>query len=317
VKAVVYERFGPPEVLHLTEMAKPSPSPNEVLIRVHATTVTAADWRSRSKIVPRGLAVVAGLALGVSKPKHPILGTELAGVVDAVGSAVTHFKTGDRVFAFPGLRMGAYVEYVALPEEGPVAHSPANLSDEEAAALSFGGVTALRFFQKGRLQRGERVLINGASGGVGTAAVQLARHFGALITGVCSTANVELVKSLGAERVIDYTKEDFTRSGETYDVIMDTAGTAPWSRCKGSLKPGGRLLLVLGDVGGAFSSLAHRNVVFGSPPPYPDELRFLAQLAERGEYRPVIDRRYPFDQVVQAHQYVDQGHKKGNVVLAV
>jgi NADPH:quinone reductase-like Zn-dependent oxidoreductase len=317
MRAIVCEQFGPPEVLHLKDVPKPSPGDDEVLVKVRATTVTAADWRCRSKTVPRGMGLAAGMFLGFTRPRHPILGTELAGVVESVGKAVTRFKAGDRVFAFPGLSMGCHVEYRCIAHDGPIAISPANLSDEEAAALSFGGVTALRFLAKGKIERGQAVLVNGASGGVGTAAVQIAKHFGATVTGVCSAANVALVRSLGAYDVVDYTQEDFTRSGKTYDIIVDTAGTAPLPRCRGSLKPDGRLLLVVGDLAGALQSMGNKRIVFGSPPPYPDELPFLAQLAEAGEYRPVIDRRYPLEDAVEAHRYVDTGHKKGNVILTV
>jgi NADPH:quinone reductase-like Zn-dependent oxidoreductase len=218
--------------------------------------------------------------------------------------------------------MGCHAEYKCMPEDGSVALKPASLSYDEAAALSFGGTTALDFFRRGKLQRGEKVLVNGASGGVGTAAVQLARHFGAEVTGVCSTANVDLVKSLGANQVIDYTKEDFTENGETYDVIVDTAGTAPFSRSKGSLKKGGRLLLVLGGLTDMLqvpwvSLTSSKRVIAGPAAERAEDLRFLAELAEAGEYKPVIDRRYPFERIAEAHRYVDQGHKRGNVVITL
>ncbi|MBF8247584.1 MAG: NAD(P)-dependent alcohol dehydrogenase, partial [Bacteroidetes bacterium] len=248
MRAIIYERYGGPDVLELKEVAKPTPKDNEVLIRIHATTVTTGDWRARSLNVPAGFGLMSRLFFGVSRPRQPILGTELAGKIESVGKDVTKFKVGDQVFAFSGAGMGCHAEYKCMPQDGPVALKPANLTYDEAAALSFGGTTALNFFRRGKLQRGEKVLINGASGGVGTAAVQLAKHFGADVTGVCSTANVELVRSLGASHVIDYTKEDFTKNGEAYDVIVDTVGTAPFSRSKGSLKEKGRLLLVLGEL---------------------------------------------------------------------
>lgn len=318
MRAIVYEQFGAPEVLQLAELPKPVAGPGEILIRVRATTVSAADWRMRTKIVPKGLGLVAALAIGVRRPKHPILGTELAGEVEAIGEGVTRFKVGDRVFAHPGTEMGCYVEYRTFPEHGAVAHTPPELTDEQAASLCFGGLTALRFFAKAGLQRGERVLVNGASGSVGTAAVQLAaRHFGAHVTGVCSTANVELVRSLGAAEVVDYTREDFSKRGQMYDVIMDNAGGASWSRVKGSLKPTGRLLLVIGGLSEAMSSLMNGSIVFGSPPKVAGELELLASLAVSGAYRPVIDRRYPLADAVEAHRYVDLGHKKGNVVLTL
>ena len=322
MKAIVYERYGPPEVLELREVAKPTPKDNEVLIKTYATTVTTGDWRVRSLNVPVGFGLIGRLVLGVSRPRQPILGTELAGEIELVGKDVKKFKTGDQVFAFSGASMGCHAEYKCMPEDGAVALKPANLTYDEAAAISFGGTTALNFFRRGKLQSGEKVLVNGASGGVGTAAVQLAKHFGANVTGVCSTANVELVRSLGANHVIDYTKEDFTRNGETYDVIVDIAGTAPFSRSKGSLKEGGRLLLVLGGLPDVLqipwiSLTSNKRVIAGPAAERAEDLRFLAKLAEAGEFKPVIGRRYPFEQIVEAHRYVDTGHKRGNVVITL
>jgi len=244
MKAFVYTKYGPPGVLQLKDVAKPTPKDNEVLIKTHATTVTSGDWRVRSLSLPVGFGLLGRLVFGVSRPRQPILGTELAGKIESVGKGVSKFKVGDQVFVFSDAGMGCYAEYKCMPEDGAMALKPANLTYEEAAALSFGGTTALDFFRRGKLQSGERVLVNGASGGVGTAAVQLAKHFGADVTGVCSAANLELVRSLGASHVIDYTKEDFTQNGEAYDIIVDTVGTAPFSRSKGSLKEGGRLLMV-------------------------------------------------------------------------
>jgi NADPH:quinone reductase-like Zn-dependent oxidoreductase len=326
VRAYTYDRFGPPEVLELREVPEPVPGDHEVLVRIRATTVTAGDWRVRSLEVPRGFGLLSRLALGFSRPRRPILGTELSGEIVAVGRAVTRFRVGDLVFGFTGARMGCHAEFRCLPEEGhgrrdeAVALKPANLSHEEAAALSFGGTTALSFLRKARLQRGEKVLVVGASGGVGTAAVQLARHLGARVTGVCSTANLELVRSIGADRVIDYTKEDFTRNGERYDVIVDTAGTAPFSRCEGSLAEGGRLLVVLGSLPemlrAPWVSLTSTKKIIGGVASWgAEDLRFLASLAEAGHYRPVIDRRYRFEEMVEAHRHVDAGHKRGNVVV--
>jgi NADPH:quinone reductase-like Zn-dependent oxidoreductase len=241
-------------------------------------------------------------------------------VIESVGRHVKRFTPGDRVFAFSDAAMGCYAEYKCMPEDGALAKMPPNLSFEEAAALSFGGTTALHFLRRAKLRGGEHVLINGASGGVGTAAVQLAKHFGAYVTGVCSSANVELVRSLGADRVIDYTQEDFAQSGETFDVIVDTAGTSPFSRCKASLKEGGRLLLVLAGlpetVLASWTSMMSGKIIIAGPSAGgAEELRFLTDLAEKGHFRPVIDRRYPFEQIVEAHRYVDTGRKKGNVVV--
>jgi NADPH:quinone reductase-like Zn-dependent oxidoreductase len=322
MRAIVYERFGPPDVLQLKEVEKPTPKDNEVLIKTHATTVTSGDWRVRSLDMPVGFGLIARLVLGVSRPRQPILGTEIAGKIESVGKDVSKFKVGDQVFAFSGAGMGCYAEYKCMPEDGAVALKPPNLTCDEAAAISFGGTTALDFFRRGKLQSGERVLINGASGGIGTAAVQLAKHFGADVTGVCSTANAELVRSLGAAHVIDYTKEDFTQNGETYDVIVDTVGTAPFSRSKDSLKEGGRLLLVLGGLPDLLQSpwvsmTSSKQVIAGPATERPEDLRFLAQLAQAGEFRPVIDRRYPFEQIAEAHSYVDTGRKKGNVIITL
>ena len=328
MKAYTYDRFGPPEVLTLKEVSKPVPGDHEVLVRIHATTVTAGDWRVRSLDVPRGFGLLSRLALGFTGPRQPILGSELSGEIEATGRAVTRFQVGDEVFGFAGTRLGCHAEYRCLPEEGhgrkdeAVALKPAGLGYEEAAALSFGGTTALSFFRRAKLQRGEQVLVVGASGGVGTAAVQLARHLGAHVTGVCSTANLELVRSIGAEQVIDYTKEDFTRSGARYDVIVDTAGTAPFSRCEGSLAEGGRLLVVLGSLPemlrAPWVSLTTTKKVIGGVVSWGvEDLRLLATLAEAGQFRPVIDRRYRFEEMVEAHRHVDAGHKRGNVVVTV
>jgi NADPH:quinone reductase-like Zn-dependent oxidoreductase len=322
MKAVLYEKYGPPEVLQLKEIAKPTPKHNEVLIRTYCTTVTAGDCRVRSLRMPFGFGIVARLALGIWGPRQPILGSELAGEIESVGDDVTKFKAGDQVFAFTGARLGCHVEYRCMPEDGAVALKPANLTFDEAAAMSSGGTTALHFFRRAKIQEGEKVLVNGASGSVGTAAVQLARHFGADVTGVCGTSNIDLVRSLGANRVIDYTRQDFTQSGETYDIIVDTAGTAPFSRSKASLRENGRLLLVLSglpDILGVpwVSMTTTKKVIAGPAAWLAEDLRFLAKLAETGEFKILIDRRYPFEQIAVAHRYVDAGRKKGNVVVAL
>ena len=322
MKAAVYTRYGPPDVVAIREVPTPTPKDNEVLIKVLATTVTSGDWRVRSLKVPFGFGLMSRLFLGISKPRQTILGTELSGEIAAVGKDVSEFKIGDQVFAFTGTAMGCHAEFKCMPEDGAVALKPANLTFDEAAAMSFGGTTALSFFKRGKLQRGESVLVNGASGGVGTAAVQLAKHFGAEVTGVCGTANVALVKSLGATHLIDYTKEDFTQNGVTYDVIVDTAGTAPYARCKRSLKNGGRLLQVLGALPDLLrvpwvSLTSNQTIVAGTASGRGEDLRFLAELARAGVFRPVIDRRFPFAEIVAAHRHVDAGHKKGNVIVTV
>jgi len=320
MKAFVCRRFGPPDVLELMEIAKPSPGDHEVLIKVRVATVTAGDWRTRSCIVPKGFGLFAHLSLGFKRPRHPVLGSELSGEIESVGKAVERFKVGDQVFAFCFPSMGCHAEYKCIAENGPLVPKPPNLSHEEAAILSFGGTTALGFLKKAGIRRGNKVLVNGASGAVGTAAVQLAKHFGAEVTGVCSTGNLALVKSIGADNVIDYTRDDFTRNGETYDILVDTAGTAPFSRSEGSLKKGGRLLVVLGSLGDMLrapwvSMTGGKKIVAGIATWDVEDLRFLASLAASGELKPVIDRRYPFERMIEAHRYVDTGHKKGNVVI--
>jgi NADPH:quinone reductase-like Zn-dependent oxidoreductase len=322
MKAAVYERYGPPDVLEIREVPTPIPRDSEIRIKVHATTVTSGDWRLRSLDVPVGFRLLSRLMFGIRRPRKTILGMELAGRIESVGKKVRRFKAGDDVFAFSEADMGAYAEYTCLREDAAVALKPPNLTDGESAALSFGGTTALYFLKKGKVKGGEKVLINGASGGVGTAMVQLARHFGAEVTGVCSTANLALVKSLGAHRVIDYTREDFTKSGDTYDVIVDTAGTARFSRSRNSLKQGGRLLLVLGGLPSLLqipwvAMTGNRRIIAGAASGSGKDLQFLAGLAEAGQFKPVIDRCYPFEQITEAHRYVDTGRKKGNVVVTL
>lgn len=322
MRAIVYTRYGPPEVLQLTQIAKPAPKRDEVLIKIHATTVTSGDWRVRSLNVPTGFGLIIRLVFGISKPKQPILGSELAGVIEAIGDDVSKFKVGDAVFAFSDAAMGCYAECKCMPENRALAKKPAHLTFEEAATLSFGGTTALSFLRRAKIQRGDKVLINGASGGVGTAAVQLAKHFGGVVTGVCSTANMDLVRSLGADHIIDYTQEDFARNGASYDVIVDTVGTAQFSRCKASLTERGRLLMVLATLPDMLKIpwillTSKKKVIAGPVAASADDLRFLAELAAAGQYNPVIDRCYPFEEIVEAHRYVDTGRKRGNVVITV
>jgi NADPH:quinone reductase-like Zn-dependent oxidoreductase len=322
MKAAVYRRYGAPDVVTLAEVPTPTPKEDEVLIKVHATTVSSGDWRVRSLKLPAGFGPFARLAFGVFGPRQPILGTELSGEIVAVGNKVDNFQPGERVFAMPGVRMGAHAEYVTMRASGAIALKPPRLTDEEAAALSFGGTTALNFLRRGNVKSGDKLLINGASGAVGSAAVQLGRHFGAEVTAVCSAGNHLLVRALGAAHVIDYRQEDFTKNGETYDVIMDTAGTAPFSRCQGSLKAGGRLLAVLAGLPEMVQIpwqtwTTKKTIIAGPAPERAEDLRLLGALAESGVYKPVIDRRYTFDQIVEAHHHVDTGHKRGSVVVVV
>lgn len=319
MKAAVCTRYGPPEVLRVIEVDKPHPNDNEVLVRVHATTVCAADWRLR-KADP----FLARLFNGLLRPKKfHTLGMEFAGTVEQVGKAVARVRTGDRVFGMTGLRFGANAEYVCLPEDGVLATTPDNVTDEEAAAILFGGMTALYFLRKADVKPGQRVLIYGASGSVGAFAVQLARHYGAHVTGVCSTANLELVKSLGANEVLDYTKDDFSTAGPVYDVVFDTVGKSGYSRSLRSLKPGGYYLgAAFGPtvaLRGRWASAtgAAKVVGGGMTNPQPGDTAFLGGLVESGAVKILIDRRHPLDEIVGAHRYVERGHKKGNVVLFV
>ncbi|MGZ3475937.1 MAG: NAD(P)-dependent alcohol dehydrogenase [Polyangiales bacterium] len=323
MKAIVYGHYGPPEVVALAEVPKPVPSDHEVLIRIHATTVTTGDWRARSLHMPTGVRLLGRLVFGVFGPRKPILGTELAGVVEAVGSAVTRFQPGDQVFAFAGARYGCHAEYRTMREDGLIALKPANVSFDEAASLSFGGLNALAFLRdKAAIKSGDRVLIVGASGGVGTAAVQLAKHFGAVVTGACSTRNLELVRSIGADEVIDYTKQDFADARDAYDIILDTTGTVPFSRCERSLKQGGRLIAVQASLAQALGmerppKASGKKVIAGVAAFTVDDMQLLARWAETGELKPVIDRCYPLERAADAHALVDSGRKRGSVVLSV
>ena len=322
MKAAVYERYGPPEVVSIRDVPTPTPTDGEVLIRIRATTVSTGDWRARSLEMPPGFGPFARLAFGISRPRQPILGTELSGIIEAGGQGVSTFSVGDEVFAFADTRMGCHAEFRCIPANGLVVRKPTNLSFEQAAALSFGGMTMLSFFRRGALASGERVLVNGASGTVGSAAVQLARYFGADVTAVCSRANVELVRGIGAHHVIDYGSADFTANGETYDVIVDTVGNAGYSRVRRSLAKRGRLLVVLGGfVDLVLSPLAGRTgghrVIAGPAIARVEDVHRLAEIAAAGAFTPVIDQTYPLERIVDAHHRVATGHKRGSVVVTV
>jgi NADPH:quinone reductase-like Zn-dependent oxidoreductase len=319
MKAIVVTKYGPPDVLQLKEVEKPVPKDNEVLIRVYATTVTTGDVRIRSLTFAPWFWLPGRIMFGFRKPRKKIPGNELAGVIESTGKEVTKFREGDQVFGIVwGVSFaGATAEYKCLPEDGMVAIKPANMTYEEAAAIPVGGLTALHFLRKGNIQSGQKVLIYGASGSVGTFAVQLAKYFGAEVTGVCSTTNIEMVKSLGVDIVIDYTREDFTKSGQTYDIIFDAVSKTSFSRCKCSLKKWGRYITLEWPFLQKLwtSMVGTKKVIIGIAGENIEDIIFLKELFEEGKLKPVIDRCYPLEQTAEAHRYVDMGHKKGNVVI--
>jgi NADPH:quinone reductase-like Zn-dependent oxidoreductase len=301
MKAITYQKPGPPDVLELKEIEIPTPKENEVLIRIYATTVTPGDISLRSFKIQRLFWFLMRLLYGARRPKKSILGSELSGEISSVGKAVKSFKEGDQVIASTGLRFNTYAEYISLPEDEVIALKPINLTFKEAAAIPTGGLTALYFLRKGGIQKGQKILVNGASGSVGTFAVQLANHFGAEVTGVCSTSNIELVNSLGADKVIDYTKQDFTKRGEIYDIIFDVVGKTSVSNCKNILAPNGIFV----------------STKKGLAKEKSEDLQFLKGLVESGKIKVIIDRTYPLEKIVEAHRYVEKGHKIGNVVITL
>jgi NADPH:quinone reductase-like Zn-dependent oxidoreductase len=331
MKAAVFTEYGPPEVLQLKEVTKPSPKDNEILIRIYATPINFADTLIRNfrAISPKKFHMpflfwlIGKMTFGFRKPRITILGSEFAGEVEAAGKTVTRFKIGDQVFGYCGPRMGANAEYLCMRETGVVAIKPAPMSYEEAAAVPYGAIMALNILRKIDLQPKQKVLVNGASGGIGPAVVQLAgNHFGATVTGVCGTSRLEYVRSLGADRVIDYTKEDFTKSEKTYDLIIDILGKSPFARCKHSLAPGGRCLYVSFKMKQVFQMLrtsitGGRKVVCALVNEKGEDLIFIKELIEAGKIKAVIDRCFPLEQAAEAHRYAESGSKKGNVVITV
>ncbi|MCB1329184.1 MAG: NAD(P)-dependent alcohol dehydrogenase [Maritimibacter sp.] len=321
--AYTYSRYGSPDVLKKSEIAQPQPKAGEVLIRIYATTVSAGDWRARSLTMPKGLGLVGRLVFGITGPRKQVLGTELSGVVEAIGQGVTEFTPGDAVIGYPGAGFGAHAEYIVMPADGKLVRKPENVDFEDAAAIPFGATTAYDFLvNKAGVKAGETVLINGASGATGSASVQIAKYLGAEVTAVCSEKNVELVRALGADHVIDYTKQDFTKEDRVYDVVVDTVGTAPFSRSRHALRPGGRMVMISGKtsdmiLGKLKARLFGKQMINGVASESPTVLETVVRLTADGFYRPVIDRIYDFDDMKDAHRHVDTGHKKGSVVVKV
>ncbi len=328
MKAIMYTEYGAPEVLQLHEIAKPTPKDNELLIRVHAVSVGIGDiWARNFKAITPGKFSMPGLFwlparmyFGFSKPKVNILGAEFSGQVESVGKDVNLFKQGDPVFGYRGQSMGANAEYLCVPENSLVAIKPANMTYEEAAVVPYGALTALNLLRSVNIQPGQKVLINGASGGIGSAAVQLAKYYGAEVTGVCGTPGMEFVKSLGADKVIDYTREDFTKNGQTYDLIFDIMGKSSFAGCKSSLKENGRYLLASFKMKQVFQMLwtsmfGGRKVICAMSGETVKDLLFIRELVEAGHIKSVIDKRYPLEQAADAHRHVETGHARGKVVI--
>ena len=320
--AAVYRRFGSPDVVHVEQILKPTPKAGEVLIKVHSSTVSAADHRARSRDIPPGLGILAAIGIGLFRPSHHVLGMDVAGVVEAVGADVITFTPGDRVIAMLGGKFGGHAEYICVPQDGALTRAPANMTFEQAVTLPFGGTTARGFLNQVAIKPGDTVLVNGASGAVGTAVVQLAKELGAHVTGVTSGPNRELVTALGADRTIDYTTDDFLVEGKQYNIIVDCVGNASFGQAESSIKPGGALLLVFADLKALLRSRGQSRksgkLVTPNVGKYSSEdLAYIVSLAESGRYQAVIDRTYDLTDIAEAHRYVDAGHKKGNVVLRI
>jgi NADPH:quinone reductase-like Zn-dependent oxidoreductase len=322
MKAIVYFRYGPPEVLRLADVEKPTPKDDEVLIKIHATTVTAGDCEIRAFKFPALFWIPIRIMFGLLKPKRNILGQELAGEVEAVGKVVSNFKEGDQVFAATGGRLGAHAEYISLPNDVAMAKKSPSISYEEAAAIPTGGINALHYLKMGDIESGDKILINGAAGNFGTFAVQLAKHFGAEVTAVDSTDKLELLRSIGADHVVDFTKEDFTKNGESYDIIFDVVGKSPFGRSVKALKPTGRYVIAIPKFfplirGSWISKTSNKKILFKFADYKSEELVFLGELIEAGKIKVVIDKTYSFEEIPDAHRYVETGRKQGNVVVAL
>lgn len=321
--AYTYARYGGPEVLTKNNLAKPQPGPGEVLIRIHATTVSAGDWRARSLTLPKGMGLAGRLVFGVTGPRKQVLGTDLSGVIEAVGEGVTNFVPGDAVIGYPGAGFGAHAEYIVMPADGKLVAKPAMIGFDEAAAIPFGATTAYDFLvNRAGVRAGDKVLINGASGAVGTACVQVAKYLGAEVTAVSSAANCDLLRDLGADQVIDYAVQDFAAGGAVYDVVVDTHGSAPFSRSRHALRRGGKMVMISGSLSdmvfGALKARWHgRQMVGGVASENRTLLEAVVKLTAEGFYRPVIDSVYDFDEMQAAHARVDSGHKRGNVIVRV
>jgi NADPH:quinone reductase-like Zn-dependent oxidoreductase len=330
MKAIVFTEYGSPDVLRLAEVEKPTPQDNELLIKIYATNVNFGDTLTRKFntispfkfSMPTPLWLPVRMMFGFRKPKVNILGNEFAGKVEAVGTEVTRFKVGDDVFAYRGMNMRAYAEYATIAEDGLVALKPANMTYEEAAAVPYGAMTALNLLKKANIQRGQKVLINGASGSIGSFALQLAKYYGAEVTGVCGTPRMEMVKALGADKVIDYTTEDFTQRGETYDLIFDVLNKSSFSRCKRVLKPNGRYLLASFKTRQLIQMLwtsrfGSKKVICALSSERQEDLVFLKELVEAGHIKSIIDRCYPLEQTADAHRYAESGHKRASVIISL
>ena len=317
MKAIVCTKYGAPDFLQMKEVEKPSPKDNEILIKIHASSVSSGDSRMR-----RADPFIIRLIFGFKRPRKPILGVVFAGEIEAIGTSVSNYKIGDQVFGSSGMNFGAHAEYVSVPEDAVLALKPNNMTYEEAASIPFGATASMHFLRIANIQQGQKVLIYGASGALGTMAVQLAKNYGAEITAVCSTANIELMKSLGADHVIDYTQEDFTRNGKKYDVVFDTIGKSSLRKALKSLSDNGHLLLASAGIGtmigGSIKSMfIKKKIVSGVIKETVKDMNFFKQLIEKGSLKAVIDRTYPLEKIAEAHAYVDKGHKKGNVIIAM